>query len=252
MLLENKVVIVTGASSGIGQQSAYALAREGASIVAADVNLKGGEETTQQILENGGKALFIQADITRADEVESIVKAALDHFGRLDCAVNNAGISGDHQVRIHEYDDEWFDRVIAVNLKGVWLCMKAELKVMMMQGRGVIVNVASVAGLIGSPKGAAYSASKHGVVGLTRSAAVEYAKLGIRVNAVCPAYTDTPMVSNMVETNLALERLTLSGIPMKRLGRPEEIAEGVVWLCSEASSFVTGHALTLDGGLTAI
>ncbi len=246
MLLNNKTVLVTGAGSGIGRAAALALAAEGASIVVSDVSVPGGEDTADQIIHAGGKALFVRADVTRSEDVAALVKTTVETFGRLDVAVNNAGVSGDMQVRLHEFDEAAFDHVIGVNLKGVWLCMKHELPVMMAQHSGVIVNMSSVAGLVGAPRIGVYSASKHGVIGLTRTAAAEYARFNIRVNALCPAFSDTPMVEPMDK-----ERI-ISTNPMKRLGRPEEIAAGVVWLCSDASSFVNGQALAMDGGLTAI
>jgi NAD(P)-dependent dehydrogenase (short-subunit alcohol dehydrogenase family) len=251
-LMKNKVALVTGAASGIGRESALTLAREGASVCVSDINTEGGEETAQMIIDNGGKAIFVDCNVTNADDVNTMVKTTVETFGRLDTAVNNAGISGSLVKRIHEVDDEQFDRIMSINVKGVWLCMKAELPYMLEQGKGSIVNIASVAGLIGAPKGAAYAASKHAVVGLTKSAAVEYAKLGLRVNAVCPAYTETPMVTAVTDGNPTMQQITVRAIPMRRLGQPTEIAEGVLWLCSDASSFVTGHQLVLDGGLTAI
>jgi NAD(P)-dependent dehydrogenase (short-subunit alcohol dehydrogenase family) len=251
MLLENKIALVTGGGSGIGRAASLALSREGAKIVISDVNIAGGEETAHLIETAGGKAAFVKADVSSSVEVQSLIQETLAVFGRLDCAINNAGISGGMMGRIHEVGDDVFDQIISVNLKGVWLCMKHELPVMLRQGGGVIVNTASVAGLLGAPKGAAYAASKHGVVGLTKSAALEYAKFNIRVNAVCPAYTDTPMVTDVIEKNPAMAHLTVIGNPMKRLGKPEEIAEGIVWLCSDAASFITGHALPLDGGMLA-
>lgn len=250
-LMNNKVVLVTGAASGIGRESALTLAREGASVCVSDVNHEGGEETAQQIIDNGGKAIFVSCNVTNSDDVAAMVKATVDTFGRLDAAVNNAGISGSLVKRIHEVEDEVFDRIMSINVKGVWLCMKAELPIMLEQGAGSIVNIASVAGLIGAPKGAAYTASKHAVVGLTKSAAIEYAKLGLRVNAICPGYTETPMVTAVTDENPAMQQITVRAIPMRRLGQPSEIAEGVLWLCSDASSFVTGHQLVLDGGLVA-
>ena len=251
-LMENKVVLVTGAAAGIGRESALALAREGAVLCVSDLNRAGGEETAQKIVSAGGEAIFVRCDVTRAPEVQAMVKAVVDTFGRLDAAVNNAGIAGALNKRIHQTEDEMFDRVIAVNLKGLWLCMKAELPPMLAQGRGAIVNIASVAGLVGAPKGAAYTASKHGVVGLTKSAALEYAKAGIRVNAICPAYTDTAMVQQAIDENPIMRNIMTRAIPMRRLGQPTEIAEAAVWLCSDAASFVTGHQLVVDGGLTAI
>lgn len=249
--LDGKVALVTGGASGIGQATAFALAQEGAVICLSDVNVEAGEETAQTIIDDGGKAIFVQCNVTDVDDVNAMVTATVDTFGRLDIAVNNAGISGSLVKRIHEVEDDIFDSIMSVNVKGVWLCMKAELPHMLEQGTGSIINVASVAGLIGAPKGAAYTASKHAVVGLTKSAAVEYAKRGIRVNAVCPGYTDTPMVSNVTNIDPAMQQLTIRAIPMRRLGKPTEIAEGILWLASDASSFVTGHQLVMDGGILA-
>jgi len=251
-ILENKVALVTGAAAGIGRESALALAREGAAVCLSDLNRAGGEETAQAIISAGGKAIFVRCDVTRAQDVQAMVQAALDTFGRLDAAVNNAGIAGTLNKRIHETDDDAFDRIIATNLKGLWLCMKAELPPMLAQRQGTIVNIASVAGLIGAPKGAAYTASKHAVVCLTKSAAVEYAKVGIRVNAVCPAYSDSGMGQQASDENPWMREMVTRAIPMRRLGKPTEIAEAVLWLCADAASFVTGHQLVLDGGLTAI
>jgi len=250
-LMKNKVALVTGGASGIGRESALKLAQEGSKVCVSDINTEGGEETAQLILDEGGEAIFVSCDVTNADDVNKMVKVTVDTFGRLDAAVNNAGISGSLVKRIHEVDDDVFDHIMSINVKGVWLCMKAELPIMLKQGVGSIVNIASVAGLIGAPKGAAYTASKHAVVGLTKSAAVEYAKLGLRVNAICPGYTDTPMVKSVTDENPAMQQITERAIPMRRLGQPTEIAEGVLWLCSDVSSFVTGHQLVLDGGLIA-
>lgn len=250
-LMDNKVALVTGAGSGIGRESALALAREGASVCVSDVNIDGGEATVQTIIDNGGKAIFVKCDVTNKADVEAMVKTTVDTFGKLDTAVNNAGISGSQVTRLHDTDDAIFDQIMSINVKGVWLCMRAELPYMLEQGAGSIVNIASVAGLIGAPKAAAYSASKHAVVGLTKSAAIEYAKFGLRVNAICPGYTETPMVTEITEVDPRMKEITVRAIPMKRLGQPTEIAEGVVWLGSDASSFVTGHELVLDGGLTA-
>ena len=251
-LMKNKAALVTGAAAGIGQASALALAREGAALCIADLNRAAGQETAQRIVSEGGEAIFVRGDVTRASDVQQMVKTAINAFGRLDAAVNNAGIIGALNQRIHQTGDEMFDRVIAINLKGLWLCMKAELPPMLAQGQGAIVNIASVAGLVGAPKAAAYAASKHGVIGLTKSAALEYAKAGIRVNAVCPAYTDTAMAHQAIDSNPAMRDIMTRAIPMKRLGQPTEIAEAVVWLCSDAASFITGHQLVADGGLTAI
>jgi len=250
-LMDNKVALVTGAGSGIGRDSALALSREGASVCVSDVNIEGGEETAQTIIENGGKVIFVACDVTDKASVEGMVKTTVDTFGKLDTAVNNAGISGSQVTRIHETDDAVFEQIMSINVRGVWLCMRAELPYMIEQGAGAIVNIASVAGLIGAPKAAAYSASKHAVVGLTKSAAIEYAKMGLRVNAICPGYTETPMVTEITEVDPRMKELTVRAIPMRRLGQPTEIAEAVVWLGSDAASFITGHELVLDGGLTA-
>ena len=249
--MQGKAALVTGAASGIGRASALALAREGAAVCVSDINAAGAEETAQLINANGGQAIARPCDVTDKDAVQAMVAATVAAFGRLDAAVNNAGISGHFFQRLHEADDETFERVIDVNLRGVWHCMKAELPQMLAQDSGAIVNIASVAGLIGAPKAADYTASKHAVVGITKSAALDYAKSGIRVNAVCPAYTDTSMVQGAIAGNPVMASIMARAIPMGRLGRAEEIAEAVVWLCSDASSFVTGHALVLDGGLVA-
>ncbi len=250
--MEGKVALVTGAASGIGRASALALARVGAAVCVSDINGAGVEETAREIISEGGKAIAIACDVTKADDVQAMVAATVDAFGRLDAAVNNAGIAGSFTERLHEADDTMFEQVLAVNLRGVWLCMKAELAQMLAGGGGSIVNIASVAGLIGAPKAAAYTASKHAVVGLTKSAAVDYAKLGIRVNAICPAYTDTAMVQSAIAGNPLMADIMERAIPMGRLGGASEIGEAALWLCSNASSFVTGHALALDGGLVAM
>ena len=249
--MEGKAALVTGAATGIGEAIAVALAREGAAVCLADINDAAGEAAAAAINDAGGRAIFVHCDVTSAANIQAMVDAALTHFGRLDAAVNNAGIAGSFDKRLHEGDDGVFDRVMAVNLRAAWQCMKAELRPMLRQGSGSIVNIASVAGLIGAPKAAAYTASKHAVVGLTRSAALDYAQQGIRVNAVCPAYTDTAMVQAGIAADPRMAQIMTRSIPMRRLGQPQEIAEAALWLCSDAASFVTGHALTLDGGLTA-
>ncbi|MDE2776549.1 MAG: glucose 1-dehydrogenase [Chloroflexota bacterium] len=250
--MEGKSALVTGAASGIGRASALALARAGAAVCASDIDGEGAAETAQHIINESGRAISLTCDVTKAEDVRAMVAATVDAFGRLDAAVNNAGIAGSFTDRLHEADDLMFERVLGVNLRGIWLCMKAELSRMLASGGGSIVNIASVAGLIGAPKAAAYTASKHAVVGLTKSAAVDYAKLGLRVNAICPAYTDTAMAQSAIAGNPQMAHIMPRAIPMGRLGQPGEIAEAVVWLCSDASSFVTGHALALDGGLVAL
>ena len=250
--LESRVALVTGASSGIGRASAIAFAREGAKVVAADVDVVGGEETVSMIKEAGGDAIFFQSDVSRTADVEAMVNNAIESYGRLDCAHNNAGIEGSIGIHTHEYREDVWDRIISINLKGVWLCMKYEILQMLKQGGGAIVNTASIAGLVGSPlAGPGYGASKHGVVGLTKTAALEYAQQGIRVNAVCPGIICTPMVERLISAIPDGETRIVEREPVGRLGTPEEIAEAVVWLCSAAASFITGHAMAVDGGYVA-
>jgi NAD(P)-dependent dehydrogenase (short-subunit alcohol dehydrogenase family) len=254
-LLEGKVTLVTGGASGIGWATALACAREGAKLIVADMQAEGGQHTVHLITEKGGEAFFVQTDVTQATEVEALISKAVDRYGRLDCAHNNAGISGlgiagDHRALTAEYPNERWHQVIAINLTGVWLCMKYELQQMLKQGGGVIVNTASVAGLVGLVGNAAYVASKHGVVGLTRTAALEYAKHGIRVNCVCPGYIQTPMTAPGVQ-DPDRKALMIASEPVGRIGNPEEVAEAVVWLCSDAASFVTGHTMAIDGGYVA-
>ena len=249
-MLKGKVALVTGGSSGIGRASALAFAREGAQVVVADVVVEGGEETVGLIKQAGGEALFVKADVSQAAEVEAMVNKAVETYGRLDCAFNNAGTEG-AIAQTDEYTEENWERVIAINLKGVWLCMKHEIPQMLTHGSGAIVNTASALGLVGITKQPAYVASKHGVVGLTKTAALEYAKLGIRVNALCPGAINTPMLDRALSTQPQLAESVTSMEPVGRLGKPEEIAEAVVWLCSDAASFVTGHAMSVDGGWVA-
>ncbi len=249
-LLEGKAALVTGASSGIGRATALVFAREGAKVVVADVVVAGGEETVRLIKTVGGEAIFIKADVSKAAEVEAMVNTAVAAYGRLDCAHNNAGIEGAMSTTADYTEEDW-DRVISINLKGVWLCMKSEIAQMLKQGGGAVVNTASGAGLVGLANMSAYVASKHGVVGLTKTAALEYAKAGIRVNAVCPGVIQTPMVARVTGRQPQLAEALVAAEPVGRVGQPEEIAEAVVWLCSEAASFVTGHAMAVDGGYVA-
>jgi NAD(P)-dependent dehydrogenase (short-subunit alcohol dehydrogenase family) len=249
--LDGKAALVTGAGSGIGRATALACAREGAKIVVADRVVEGGEETVSMIKSAGGEATFVPVNVTQAAEVKAMVAAAVSAYGRIDCAHNNAGIEGVFATTADYPEEEW-DRVMAVNLKGVWLCMKYEIPQMVQQGGGAIVNTASLAGLVGAKRMPAYVASKHGVAGLTKTAALEYAKSGIRVNAVCPGIIHTSMVDRMfLNRRPDLEDRLAAVEPMGRLGKPEEVAEAVVWLCSDAASFVTGHTMTIDGGIYA-
>lgn len=248
--LEGKVALVTGGGSGIGRASAMTFAREGARVVVADVAVEGGEETVRIIQDAGGEGIFVRADVSKAGEVEALINSAVETYSRLDCAHNNAGIE-QVAVRTHEYPEEVWDRLISINLKGVWLCMKYEIAQMLKQGGGAIVNTSSVAGLVGFRGISAYVASKHGVVGLTKTASLEYAEAGIRINAVCPGFIRTPLLERFINHNLELEAQLVQLEPVGRIGTPEEVAEAVVWLCSGAASFVTGHAMTVDGGYVA-
>jgi NAD(P)-dependent dehydrogenase (short-subunit alcohol dehydrogenase family) len=246
-VLEGKAALVTGGGSGLGRASAIALARAGANVTVADVDEQGGKETAALVFEEaGGDADFVRADVTQADEVEAMVDKTVARWGRLDCALNNAGTTG-VSAPTADYTLEDWNRALALNLTGVFLCLKYEIRAML-EGGGAIVNMASGAGLVGFAGLPAYVASKHGVVGLTRAAALEYASQGLRVNAICPGSTRTPMLEGFMGGDEQVERMMTRAVPLGRLGRPEEIAEAVVWLCSDAASFVVGHALAVDGG----
>ncbi len=249
--LHEKIALVTGAGSGIGRATSLVLAREGATIVVSDINADGAEETLSAIKDMGGDGMFVHADVSRAADVEALVAATVKAYGRLDCAYNNAGIEGLTTGRLHEYPEDTWDRLMDINVKGVWLCLKYEIPEMLKQGGGAIVNTASAAGLVGSRQLAPYSASKHAVVGLTKSAALEYAKDGIRVNAVCPGIIDTPMMDRLVEGREDYAASIPTRQPIGRKGTPAEIAEAVAWLCSDAASLVTGLAMSVDGGFVA-
>ena len=248
--LEGKVALVTGASSGIGRAAALAFSREGAKVVTADVDVEGGMETVRTIQDAGGEAVFVRSDVSKAAEVEALISKAVETYGRLDCAYNNAGIEGTMGPTADCTEENW-DRVIGTNLKGMWLCMKYEIPEMLTRGSGAIVNVSSIAGLVGIQGRPAYAASKHGVAGLTKAAALEYAQAGIRINAVCPGIIRTPMLERPLAQRPELEATLIAQVPVGRIGTPEEIAEAVVWLCSDAASFVTGHTMMVDGGYVA-
>ena len=248
--LRDKVAIVTGGSSGIGRASSLAFGREGAKVVVADMAVEGGEKTVEMIRQAGGEATFVEADVCKAADVEALVRQAIKQYDGLDCAHNNAGIAGAMAPTDQCTEENW-DRIINTNLKGVWLCMKYEIPAIVEQGGGTIVNTASTAGLVGSPHASAYAASSHGVIGLTKSAALEYAKAGIRVNAVCPGVIRTPMIERYITDNPQVEARLISGCPAGRMGASDEVAAVVVWLSSQDSSFVTGHALPADGGRVA-
>jgi NAD(P)-dependent dehydrogenase (short-subunit alcohol dehydrogenase family) len=244
--LEGKAALVTGGGSGVGRASAIAMARAGATVTVADVNEDGGKETAALVLEEGAGVDFVRADVTQPDDVAAMVDKTVARWGHLDCAVNNAGTTGASAPTADYTLDDW-TRTIELNLTSVFLCLKHEISVMLERG-GAIVNMASGAGLVGFPGLPAYVASKHGVVGLTRAAAMEYAGQGVRINAICPGSTRTPMLEGFIGGDEQVERMLTRPIPVGRLGRPEEIAEAVVWLCSDAASFVVGHALAVDGG----
>ncbi len=248
--LENKVALVTGAGSGIGRASSLILAREGAKMVVSDIDASGAEETLSLIKERGGDGVFVHADVSKSNDVQELISRAVSTYGRLDCAYNNAGIEGYMSGRLHEYPEETWDRLVDINIKGVWLCLKYEIPLMLEQGGGAIVNTASVAGLVGARRLSAYIASKHAVVGLTKAAALEYAQDGIRVNAVCPGTIDTPMMDRLIASWKTDEDMDTRQ-PIGRMGTPAEVAETVAWLCSDAASLVTGIAMAVDGGQTA-
>ena len=246
-----KHVLITGGGSGIGAASALVLASRGATVGVADLNSANAQAVVAQITATGGKAYALDVDVSSTDSVNRMFAAAVEQGGRVDVLLNNAGI--DHApTPLHMIDDATFERNLAVNLTGVFRCMRASLQHMLANGGGHIINIASVAGLRSAPTVGAYSAAKHGVVGLTRSAAVEYARMNIRINAVCPSFVDTPMVQGVLaHLDEKGQRKIVGANPMKRLGQPQEIANAIAWLCSDESSFMTGHTLTLDGGMLA-
>lgn len=245
----SKVALVTGGSSGIGRAAAFAFAEAGARVVVAARRRTEGKETVEQIRQSGGDAQFVQADVSKRTDIERLVDQCVQIYGGLDFAFNNAGIEGTPYVSTVDYAEEVWDQVMSVNLKGVWLCMKYQIPQLLKRSGGAIVNMASVAGLKGGRIGVAYYASKHGVIGLTKAAALEYATEGIRINAVCPAVIKTEMAERSFFHDKELTERILAKHPVGRLGTPEEVASAVVWLCSDGASFVTGHALPVDGGL---
>ena len=245
----DRVALVTGASSGIGRATAKRFAAEGTQVVGVDVDVDGGRETVSEIEAAGGEATFVEADVTDESDVEEMVAAAVDSYGGLDCAFNNAGIEG-REARASEQSTSNWEQVIDTNLKGVFLSMREEIPVLMENGGGAIVNTASIAGLRGFRNLSPYVASKHGVVGLTKTAALEFSGDGVRVNAVCPGVIETPMVARAQEENPEAMEATVAATPADRLGQPAEIAAAATWLCSDDASFVTGESLVVDGGFT--
>ena len=246
-----RTALVTGAASGIGRATALAFAAAGARVVLADINADEGAALAAAIQAQGGEALFVRADVADAAQVEAMVAQAVARFGRLDCAFNNAGIEEEHH-KLAESDEALYDRMMAINVKGVWLCMRRQIAQMLSQGGGAIVNTASVAGIVGAPRHAIYAASKHAVVGLTKSAAVEYGKKGIRINSVCPGVIRTPMLERALARDPNWESSLVALHPIGRLGEAEDISAAVLWLCSDAAGFVSGHQLVVDGGMTIV
>ncbi|MBI3798137.1 MAG: SDR family oxidoreductase [Deltaproteobacteria bacterium] len=249
-ILDGKISVITGAGSGIGRATAKIFAREGASLVLADIIEEGGQETLQMVKELGAAAIFVKTDVSKAQEVDALVAKVVETYGQLDCAFNNAGIGG-KSVLTHECSEEDWNRVLAVNLTGVWLCMKAEITQMLKQGKGAIVNTSSIMGLTGAIRVPAYTAAKHGVAGITKAAALEYARHGIRINAVCPAPIYTPLLVKAFEKRPDIEERYVRSEPMKRIGQPEEVGEAVAWLCSDRASYMTGLPMPVDGGYMA-
>jgi len=247
--LQDKVALITGGTTGIGRATAIAFARQGAKVVVSGRRPKEGEETVKLIKEAGGTGVFLAADVSKATDVKNLVERTVATYGRLDIAFNNAGVESSVMAPTADQDDDDFDKVFAINVKGVYLSMKYQIPAMLKTGGGSIINTSSVAGVIGMPGAGPYVASKHAVIGLTKNAALEYAKLGIRVNAVAPAAIETPMLDRFTES---VPRDLLTSLhPIGRLGKPEEIADAAVWLASPQSSFVTGQTIAVDGGFTA-
>lgn len=249
--MQGKVAIVTGASSGIGLHTVLAFVEKGASVVVADIDEQAGVEVVKNIEESGGQALFVKTDVSDGAQVRTLIDKTIERFGRLDYAVNNAGIGGE-SVPTAEVTQEGWQRVIDINLTGVWLCMKHQIQAMLDTGGGAIVNVASILGKVGFSNAPAYVSAKHGVVGLTKSAAMEYATQGVRINVVCPGFIYTPMLENAgMAKGTEMYNYIASLHPMQRMGTPREVADMIVWTCSDEASFVTGTSLLVDGGYTA-
>lgn len=245
-----KVALVTGAASGIGRATALAFAREGASVVVADVSEEGNQETARLIEKEGGRAIAVRCDVAQTTDVKAALAKTVAAFGRLDFAFNNAGVEPNKLAATAELEEEEWNRIIDINLRGVFLCMKHEIPLILKQGGGAIVNTSSGAGIIGIKGSPAYTAAKHGVIGLTRSAALDYAAQNIRVNAVCPGYIDTPMMGRYTGDTPEGRAKVIAEEPAGRMGEPEEIAGAVVWMCSDAAAFMVGHAMVIDGGQT--
>ncbi len=253
MDFQGKIVLITGSATGFGKVLAEEFARQGASLILSDVDTTQGEAVAEEIRQTGTQVVFTKCDVSNTEDVKAMVQKGIEAFGRLDICVNNAGIAGNSlRDKTHDFDETMWDNIMNVNAKGVWLCMKYELPHLLAAGGGVVVNISSKAGLGGVPGNVAYAASKHAVIGITKTAALEYAHKNIRVNAVCPSFADTPMVHNSIMRDPKYaERLILSN-PMRRLGTANEIRDVVMFLCSDKSSFMNGQSVAVDGGLTAI
>lgn len=247
---EHKVVLVTGGAYGIGRAATVEFARRGAKVAFADLDEARAEDTLRLVRDAGGEAVFVRTDVSREAEVARLVETAVRTYGRLDCAFNNAGIHKQFASTLEFTARDW-DHLIDVNLKGIWLCLKHEIPEMLKQGKGAIVNTSSAAGLVGAPSNPAYPASKHGVVGITKSTALEFARAGIRVNCVCPGPIRTGMYESLVSASPEVVDAMKAKVPMGRPGEPEEVARAAVWLCSDEASYITGHALPVDGGIVA-
>jgi NAD(P)-dependent dehydrogenase (short-subunit alcohol dehydrogenase family) len=245
-----KVAFVTGAGSGIGRATALAFAREGASVVAADVSEQANQETASIIEKEGGRAIAVKCDVTKAADVARALAKSVETFGQLDFAFNNAGIEPRKPAPTADYDEDEWNQIIDINLRGVFLCMKHEIPLILKQGGGAIVNTSSGAGVIGIKGSPAYTAAKHGVIGLTRAAALDYAAQNLRINAICPGYIDTPMMERYTGDTAEGRAKVIAEEPAGRMGKPEEIAASVLWLCSEGAAFMVGHAMVVDGGQT--
>ncbi|MCJ7518164.1 MAG: SDR family oxidoreductase [Anaerolineaceae bacterium] len=249
---KEKIVLVTGASAGIGRASFLAFAREGATVINADISEESGRDLIDQVKKDGGCGTFIKTDVSKQPQVKELIDKIVQIYGRLDIAFNNAGVEEPHMCKLAEITEESWDRVQSINLKGVFLCMKYEIPQMLKQGEGVIINSASTCGIVAEPDVANYVASKHGVVGLTRAAAVDYAEKNLRINAICPATTLTDQVRRVTNNDPEILKLLATYQPMKRMGKPEEIAAAVLFLASDDASFMTGHPMAVDGGALAI
>ena len=249
MQFKNQSVIVTGGSSGIGRATSLEFARRGANVVISDINEKGGQETLALVKEKGGQAIFVKTDVTNSSEVEALIQRCITEYGQLDNIINNAGIGLGHSF-FDEISDEKWNKTIAINQTGVFYCMRAALKVMKAQRKGNIINTASAAGTGAAPRMGAYAASKHAVVGMSKTAASEYGKYGIRVNAICPTIIETPMTDGYIGNQAPMAEMMRKMVPMKRFGQPDEVARTICWLCSEDASYINGVALPVDGGFT--